>query len=140
MVNLIPNLAKLTVRTCGDTLRPALIYNEAVKPIEWKEFEAIELCVGTIVRVENFPEARSPAYKLWVDFGPHGVKQSSAQITELYAKSDLLNRQVVGVLNLKPKFIAGFESQVLITGFEREPGVVVLAGPERQVPDGSKLF
>lgn len=111
-----------------------------VKTIQWKEFEAIELRVGTIVRVENFPEARQPAYKLWVDFGPHGVKQTSAQITVLYAKSELLNRQVVGVLNFPPKMIAGFESEVLITGFEREPGVVVLAQPERTVPNGAKLF
>ena len=111
-----------------------------MKPIQWKDFEAIDIRVGTIIRAENFPEARSPAYKLWVDFGPYGTKQSSAQVTTLYAKSDLVGRQVIGVLNFPPKLIAGFESQVLITGFEREPGVVVLAQPERQVPNGSKLF
>ncbi len=111
-----------------------------MKPIQWKEFEAVELRVGTIVRAENFPEARNPAYKLWVDFGPYGIRQSSAQITSLYAKSDLVGRQVLGVLNLPPKMIAGFESQVLITGFEREPTLVVLAQPERPVPNGTKLF
>lgn len=111
-----------------------------MKTIQWKEFEAVELRAGTIVRVENFPEARHPAYKLWVDFGPYGVKQASAQITVLYAKSELLNRQVIGVLNFPPKMVGGFESQVLLTGFEREPGVVVLAQPERMVPNGAKLF
>ena len=108
--------------------------------ISWSQFEAVELRVGTIVRVEGFPAARKPAYKLFVDFGEFGIRQSSAQITVLYAMEELVGRQVIGVLNFEPKNIAGFRSEVLVCGFEQAPGAVVLAQPERQVPNGSKLF
>jgi tRNA-binding protein len=108
--------------------------------IEWADFERVELHVGTIIRVDAFPEARKPAYKLWVDFGEFGVKQSSAQITVHYTPDELIGKQVIGVLNFPPKRIAGFESQVLITGFEDEAGAVVLAGVDHLVPDGKKLF
>ena len=109
-------------------------------PIEWADFEKVELRVGTIIRAEVFPEARKPAYKLWVDFGEFGTRQSSAQITALYTPDGLVGQQVVGVLNFPPKRIAGFESQCLVTGFEKEPGVVVLVQPTEKVPNGSKLF
>lgn len=108
--------------------------------IEWADFEKVELRVGTIVRAETLEGARKPAYKLWVDFGEHGVPQSSAQITVHYEAEDLVGRQVIGVLNFPSKRIAGFESQVLITGFADENGDVILAVPERKVPDGAKLF
>lgn len=111
-----------------------------MEPITWDHFEKVELRVGTIVRVEPFPEARKPAFKLWVDFGEFGIKQSSAQITVHYGPGDLVGSQVIGVLNFAPKRIAGFESQVLVTGFADENGDVILACPERPAPNGTKLF
>ena len=111
-----------------------------METIEWKDFERVELRVGTIVRAELLEEARKPAYKLWIDFGEFGVRPSSAQITARYAAKALVGRQVVGVLNFPPKRIAGFESQVLTTGFADSNGDVVLATPDLPVPNGSKLF
>jgi len=110
-----------------------------MKTISWAEFEQVELRVGTVVEVEDFPQAKKPAYKLKVDFGELGIKRSSAQITHLYQKQELLGRQVVGVINFPPKQIANFFSEVLITGFYLPTGEIVLAQPERRVPNGSKL-
>lgn len=108
--------------------------------ISWADFEKVELRVGTIVAVDDFPEARKPAYKLQVDFGPEiGVKRSSAQITVLYTKEDLLGRQIVAVVNFPPKQIGPFLSECLITGFCGDDGSVVVAVPERQVANGAKL-
>ncbi len=107
--------------------------------ITWDQFEAVEIRVGTIIAVDDFPEARNPAYRLSVDFGEAGVKRSSAQITTLYSKDELLGKQVVGVLNFPPKQIANFFSECLVTGFVRAPGEVVLAVPEREVPNGTRL-
>jgi tRNA-binding protein len=104
------------------------------KEITWHEFESIELRVGTIIRAEEYPEARKPAYKLWVDFGHEiGVKQSSAQITTHYTRDELVGKQIVGVVNFPPKQIGKFMSEFLCTGFYREDGSVVLAIPERSV-------
>jgi len=105
----------------------------------WEEFERIGLRAGTIRKVERFPEARKPAYKVWVDFGPFGVRQSSAQITVLYSPEELIGRQVICATGLGSKRVAGFKSEILITGFAREDGAIVLARPERAVPDGSAL-
>ena len=111
-----------------------------MKEISWQDFDQVELRVGTIVEVEDFPEARTPAYKIKVDFGPAiGIKKSSAQITDLYSKDDLKGRQIVGVINFPPKQIGPFRSECLITGFYQEDRSVVLAVPERKVANGAKL-
>jgi len=108
--------------------------------IHWDDFARVELRVGTIVSVEEFPEARKPAYKIQADFGPEiGVKQSSAQITALYSREALLGRQIIGVVNFPPRQIGPFRSEFLVTGFYREDGSVVLAVPDQNVPNGAKL-
>lgn len=110
-----------------------------MQPITWNDFEAVELRTGTITAVEDFPEARSPAYKLTIDFGPEiGTKKSSAQVTALYTEADLQGKQVIAVVNFEPKQIGPFMSECLITGFYSETGVV-LAVPDTPVPNGLKL-
>jgi len=111
-----------------------------METISWRDFERVELRAGTIIVVEDFPEAKKPAYKLTIDFGQFGVKKSSAQITKHYKKEDLIGRQVVGVINFPPKQIGPFLSECLTTGFADENGDVVLTMIERRVPNGSKLF
>ena len=107
--------------------------------IEWQDFEKIELVVGTIIAVGEFPEARKPAYKLQIDLGPkYGVKSSSAQVTKLYPREALVGKQVLCVANFKPKKIGPFISEVLTTGFI-EGDAVTLAIPERSVPNGTRL-
>ncbi|MBP8228393.1 MAG: tRNA-binding protein [Pararheinheimera sp.] len=111
-----------------------------METINWEQFGLVELRVGTIIEVADFPQARKPAYQLKVDFGSDiGVKQSSAQITALYTKEQLLGKQVIGVVNFPVKQIGPFRSECLITGFYRPDGAVVLAVPEQQVPNGSKM-
>ena len=109
--------------------------------ISIEEFQRLEMRVGRIVGVDPFPEARKPAYKLRIDFGPDlGIKHSSAQLTALYTQEDLLNRLVVGVVNFPPRRVAGFSSEVLVLGAPDEQGSVVLLEPERDVPLGSRVF
>lgn len=106
--------------------------------IEWNDFEKVMLCAGTVLRVEAFPEARKPAWKLWVDFGPHGVHKTSAQVKAIYAAEDLVGRQIVGVINFPPKQIGPFVSEFLLTGFPTEEGIVITT-VERAVPNGARM-
>ena len=109
--------------------------------IDWQDFTKVELRVGTILEVEDFPEARNPAYRLKVDFGAEiGIKKSSAQITDLYQKSDLLGKQVMAVVNFPAKQIGPMMSECLITGFHDSEGAVVLVSPDQVVPNGAKLL
>jgi tRNA-binding protein len=108
--------------------------------ISFADFERVELRVGTIIAVDDFPEARKPAWKLTVDFGELGIRRSSAQLTVHYRREDLLGRQVLAVLNFPPRQIGPFMSEVLVTGLPDENGAVVLISPDRKVPNGGKLF
>jgi tRNA-binding protein len=107
--------------------------------IQYQDFERVEMRVGRIVRAELFPEARKPAYKLWIDFGELGEKRSSAQITELYQPSDLVGRQVVAVTNFGPRQIGPFISEVLVLGVPLE-GEIVLLSPDREVMAGARVY
>ncbi len=106
--------------------------------ISWTDFEKVQICAGTVLRVEEFPEARKPAWKLWVDFGPLGVKKTSAQVKALYSAGDLVGRQILGVVNFPPKQVGPFVSEFLLTGFHTDEGVVI-ALVERAVPNGTRL-
>jgi len=111
-----------------------------MEEISWNHFAKVELRAGTIIEVEEFPEARVPAYQVKADFGPEfGVKQSSAQVTDLYSREELLGKQILAVVNFPPKQIGPFRSEFLLTGFYLENNAVVLAVPERAVPNGAKL-
>lgn len=107
--------------------------------ITFEDFKKIDIRVGRIIEVLDFKEAKNPSYKLKVDFGKLGIKNSSAQLTELYSKEDLLNRQIVAVVNFPPKRIAGFKLEILILGVMKEEGEVILLKPERDAPLGYKI-
>ena len=109
--------------------------------IEFTQFLAVDIRIGTVVAAEPYPEARKPAYKLSIDFGPGiGVKRSSAQITKHYTLENLLGRQVAAVVNFPPRQIGKFMSEVLTLGFPDAAGEVVLFSPDQRVPDGARLF
>jgi tRNA-binding protein len=113
----------------------------AAEEITFDDFLRVDIRIGTIVEVAPFPEARKPAFKLKIDFGPAiGVKKSSAQIVDRYALEDLAGRQVAAVVNFPPRQIGKFLSEVLTLGFADEEGAVILFAPDKQVPDGSRLF
>lgn len=111
-----------------------------MQEITWNDFEKVELRVGTILEVFEFPEARKPAYKVKVDFGELGIKMSSAQITKHYTMEELVGRQIVGVINFPKKQIGKFMSEFLVTGFADENGDIVLGSVDKKVPNGSKLI
>jgi tRNA-binding protein len=113
-------------------------HNHRTMAATWEEFEGLRLTVGRVVEVEEFPQARVPAWKLTIDFGPLGTRRSSAQVTH-YSREELLGRQVVCVLGFEPKRIAGFASEVLVLGAMSEQHGVVLLRPERDVEDGSPV-
>jgi len=109
--------------------------------ITYDDFARVDIRVGTILAADPFPEARRPAYKLSIDFGPEiGVKRSSAQLTEHYQRDALVGRQVAAVVNFAPKQIGPFVSEVLVLGFPDKAGAVVLIAPDHPVPNGGKLF
>ena len=110
-------------------------------PISFADFDRVDIRAGTILSAEPFPEARKPAFKLRIDFGPAiGVKKSSAQITERYRPEELVGRQVFAVVNFPPRQIGPFMSEVLTLGFPDEQGEVVLVAPDKRVPNGGRLF
>jgi tRNA-binding protein len=107
--------------------------------IEWSDFEKIDIRVGTILEINDFPKAKRPAWQLTVDFGDLGIKKSSAQITDLYEKQDLIGRQVLAVVNFPPKQIANFFSECLVLGVYTDKKEVVLVSPDRRVENGWRL-
>ena len=112
----------------------------AAPDIDFTDFLKVDIRVGTVVDVQEFPEARQPAYKLWVDFGGGiGVKKSSAQITDHYSVDSLMGRKVAAVVNFPPRQIGPFMSEILVLGFPDAEGKIVLFAPDTEVPDGSRL-
>ena len=107
--------------------------------IEWQDFEKIDIRVGTILEVSDFPKAKKPAYQLTIDFGELGIRKSSAQVTDFYEKQELIGRQVMAVVNFPPKQIANFFSECLVLGVYTDKKEVVLIGPDRKVANGWKL-
>ena len=114
---------------------------EITPEITYDDFAKVDIRVGRVIDVQPFPEARKPAYKLWVDYGPEvGVKKSSAQVTVHYTPEELLGRQVLGVVNFPPRQIGPFRSEALVLGLPDADGAVVLIGPGQDVPLGGKMF
>lgn len=108
--------------------------------IEFEDFLKVDIRIGTIIHVDDFPKAKKPAYKLKVDFGLLGIKKTSAQITDLYAKEDLLNKQVAAIVNFKPRQIANFMSEVLVLGIYNTEGNVVLLKASKSIKNGEQIL
>ncbi len=107
--------------------------------LSWQDFEKVDIRVGTILEAKPFPEARNPAFQLWIDFGPLGIKKSSAQITNLYQLEDLPGKQILAVVNFPPKQIATFYSECLVLGLVGDQKTITLIQPERAVPNGQRV-
>ena len=117
-----------------------MVEPEATETIQFDDFLKVNINCGTIIKIEDFPEARKPSYKIWIDFGLKiGTKQTSAQVTHLYQKDDLLGKQILAVTNFPTKRIAGFKSEVLLLGLDGPGGVVVLQ-PERKIDNGKRVY
>jgi tRNA-binding protein len=129
-----------STRSTADVPAPSGRAGPPSEPISPADFDRVDIRVGRIVRAEEFPEARRPAYRLWIDFGALGVRSSSARITAHYAPADLIGSQVVAVVNLPPKRIAGFVSEVLVLGVPSAAGEVVLLSPGLDVPEGGRVY
>ena len=114
--------------------------DDSAREIGIDDFLKVDVRVGTVTDVADFPEARRPAYKLWIDFGDLGTRKTSAQVTAHYSKSELLGRQVAAVVNFPAKQIAKFRSECLVLGFPDDHGEVVLIAPDRPVPNGGRLY
>lgn len=108
--------------------------------ITFSDFEKVEIRVGKVIKVEDFPKARKPAYQLWIDFGDFGIKKSSAQITKLYSKEELVGQLITAVTNFPPRQVADFMSEVLVLGVVLDNGEVVLIKPERDVSLGQRIL
>ena len=106
---------------------------------DYSNFEKLDIRTGTIIDVQEFPEARNPSYKLWIDFGPLGIKKSSAQITQLYTKENLSGKQIIAIVNFPPRQIASFISEVLVLGVYGNNKEVILLQADRTVENGSKI-
>ena len=118
----------------------AVIEFDPFEPIEFGDFAKVDIRVGTIVRAEPYPEARKPAIKVWVDFGPEiGERKTSAQLTRHYTPESLPGRQVAAVINFPPKQIGKFMSEILVLGFPDSEGEVVLVAPDQSIPNGGRL-
>ena len=140
MVSYLPVSLHRTDKLVGEVSHYLVQGYNIVKNINWDDFQKVELRIGTIIEVNDFPEAKNPAFILKVDFGKEiGIKKSSAQITELYNAKTLIGKQVMAVVNFPPKQIGPIMSECLVTGFHREDGAVVLATPDSEVPNGTKL-
>ena len=108
--------------------------------ITFNDFLKVDIRVGSILKAETFPEARKPAYKLWIDFGPSiGTKKTSAQITDNYTLAELIGRQVLAVVNFQPRQIGPFMSEVLTLGVSDNKGAVILLGPDKEIPNGERM-
>ncbi|MEC8136370.1 MAG: tRNA-binding protein [Pseudomonadota bacterium] len=119
----------------------AVIEFDPSEPIEFGDFAKVDIRVGTIVRAEPYPEARKPAIKVWVDFGPEiGERKTSAQLTRHYTPESLPGRQVAAVINFPPKQIGKFMSEILVLGFPDAKGEVVLVAPDQSIPNGGRLY
>jgi len=107
--------------------------------ISFEDFTKVDIRIGKIIKVEDFPKAKKPAYQLHIDFGSLGVKKSSAQITEMYSKEDLLNRQIIAIINFKPKQIANFQSECLVLGVTNSEGDIVLLQASSKIKNGTQI-
>lgn len=110
-----------------------------MKTLSWEEFEKVDMRVGTVLEVNDFPKARKPAYQLRIDFGALGIKNSSAQIVNLYSKEELIGKQIIAVVNFPPKQIANFISECLVLGIYNENNEVVLLSPDKKTENGCKV-